>query len=55
MPDDAPVDVVYLRPAQPPAQVQRFALIGGNSLRTPNNSTGRDRHGCVFIWQTDRY
>ncbi len=29
MPDDAPVDVVYLRPRQPPAQAERFALIGG--------------------------
>jgi Mce-associated membrane protein len=29
MPDDVPVDVVYLRPTQPPAQVERIALIGG--------------------------
>jgi len=29
MPEDAPVDVVYLRPRQPPAHVERFALIGG--------------------------
>ena len=29
MPDDVPVDVVYLRPTQPAAQVERFALIGG--------------------------
>ncbi|HEX4395501.1 MAG TPA: mammalian cell entry protein [Mycobacterium sp.] len=29
MPDDAPADVVYLRPTQPPAQVERIALIGG--------------------------
>jgi Mce-associated membrane protein len=29
MPDDAPVDVVYLRPAPPPAQLERIALIGG--------------------------
>jgi hypothetical protein len=27
MPDDAPVDVVYLRPRQPPAHVERFALL----------------------------
>jgi Mce-associated membrane protein len=29
MPDDVPVDVVYLRPTPPPAQVERTALIGG--------------------------
>jgi Mce-associated membrane protein len=29
MPDDVPVDVVYLRPTPPPAQVERLALIGG--------------------------
>jgi hypothetical protein len=29
MPDDAPVGVVYLRPTQPSAQVERVALIGG--------------------------
>jgi Mce-associated membrane protein len=29
MPDDVPVDVVYLRPTQPAAQVERLALIGG--------------------------
>jgi Mce-associated membrane protein len=29
MPDDVPVDVVYLRPTQPPARVERVALIAG--------------------------
>jgi Mce-associated membrane protein len=29
MPDDVPVDVVYLRPTQTPAQVERIARIGG--------------------------
>ena len=29
MPEDAPMDVVYLRPTQPPAQVERVALIAG--------------------------
>jgi Mce-associated membrane protein len=29
MPDDVPVDVVYLRPTPPPAQVERIALIAG--------------------------
>src|SRR5271170_4386477 len=29
MPEDAPMDVVYLRPTQPPAQVERIALIAG--------------------------
>jgi Mce-associated membrane protein len=29
MSDDAPVDVVYLRPTQPAAHVERIALIGG--------------------------
>ena len=29
MPDDVPVDVVYLRPTQPAAHVERIALIGG--------------------------
>src|SRR5271154_5339104 len=29
MPEDAPMDVVYLRRTQPPAQVERVALIAG--------------------------
>ncbi|WP_292974736.1 hypothetical protein [Mycobacterium sp.] len=29
MPDDAPADVVYLRPTQPAVQVERIALIAG--------------------------
>jgi Mce-associated membrane protein len=29
MPDEAPMDVVYLRPTQPPAQIERAALIAG--------------------------
>jgi Mce-associated membrane protein len=29
MPDDAPMDVVYRRRTQPPAQVERIALIAG--------------------------
>jgi Mce-associated membrane protein len=29
MPDDVSVDVVYLRPTQPTALVERIALIGG--------------------------
>src|ERR1700727_4029478 len=29
VPEDAPMDVVYLRPSQPPAQVERVALIAG--------------------------
>ncbi len=56
MPDDAPVDVVYLRPREPPAHVERFALIGGLTATVPDAApeitTPNHAVVLVFISQT---